>query len=210
MNIQDKTSTTIKAYNESAQCYAAKFACYEPYAKHINEFAAMLKDGFNILDIGCGPGNVAKQLSESRSLRITGIDLSEEMLAMARRELPQGKFILQDVCEANFPAEHYDAVVLSFSIVHLQDGEACDLLINAAKWLKRDGYIYVSFMEGKKPGYEITSFSNLPIYYHYFQESWVKQILQENNVDCFKCVKQDYIEPDGSSTIDVFLFGRKQ
>ena len=210
MKVQDKINATIEAYNKSAQCYTQRFLNYAPYVKHIAEFSALLKDGFKVLDIGCGPGNVAKQLSESKKICITGIDLSEEMLAIAKTLVPKGRFFLQDVREASFPDEYYDAIVLSFSIVHLYDNEAIRLLANAAKWLKKYGYIYVSFMEGKQPGFETTSFSATPIYFNYFQEGRVKEILQENGIDCFGCVKQDYLETDGSNTIDVFLFGIKR
>jgi ubiquinone/menaquinone biosynthesis C-methylase UbiE len=210
INLQDKTKATIDAYDKNVFNFTQKFTYYSPYVKHVIEFAGWLKNGSKVLDIGCGPGNVAKQLCEYKSLYITGIDLSSEMLEIAKGNVPEGMFYLQDSREASFPPELYDAVVLSFSIVHLYDDEANALLINVAKWLRRDGYLYVSFMEGKKPGFETTSFSEQPLYFNYFQEEEVKEILQQNGIDCFRCVRQDYLESDGSNTTDVFLFGKKR
>ncbi len=208
--MRDKTKLTIDAYNKNSYSYADKFMYFNSYAKHAIEFAGLLMDGFKILDLGCGPGNVAKQLCALKRLEVTGIDLSSEMLEIARINVPGGKFFLQDSRTANFPSEYFDAVVLSFSIVHLDDDEAYEVLANAAKWLREDGYLYLSFMEGKKPGFETTSFSSQPIFFNYFQATEIEDCLKDNGIDCFRRVRQDYLETDGSKTTDAFIFGKKR
>jgi len=208
--MQDKTKLTIDAYNKNFSSYTDKFMNYSPYAVHVINFAGLLEDDFKVLDIGCGPGNVAKQLCALKRLEITGIDLSSEMLDMARANVPDGIFHLQDSRRASFAAKHFDAVVLSFSIVHLDDDETKEVLANAIKWLRSGGYLYLSFMEGNQPGFETTSFSNQPLYFNYFQETEIKEILKENGIDCFRSIRQNYSESDGSNTTDVFLFGKKQ
>jgi SAM-dependent methyltransferase len=55
----------------------------------------------HVLDVGCGPGRVAEAVLEAGAARYVGIDLSAEMLALARRrvdghtavELVQGDFL---------------------------------------------------------------------------------------------------------------------
>ena len=208
--MQDKTALTIEAYNKNISGYTDKFMNYSPYTIHVIEFAGLLEDGFKVLDIGCGPGNVAKQLCGVKRLDITGIDLSSKMLEHARANVPNGIFHLQDFRKASYSPDYFDAVVLSFSIVHLDDEEASELLANAVKWLRSGGYLYLSFMEGKQPGFEPTSFSTRPIYFNYFKENEIEEILKTNRMECFRCVRQDYLEPDGSNTTDVFFFCKKQ
>jgi len=208
--MQDKTKLTIDAYNKNFSGYTDKFMNYSPYAIHVIDFAGLLESGFKVLDIGCGPGNVAKQLCALKELEITGIDLSSEMLEIARANVPDGIFHLQDSRKASFSSEYFDAVVLSFSIVHLDDDEANAVLTNVVKWLRSGGYLYVSFMEGKQPGFETTSFSLQPIYFNYFQENEIEELLEKNGIDCFSNVRQNYLETDGSNTTDVFLFGKKR
>lgn len=208
--LQDKTITTIDAYNQSFRAYADKFMQYAPYVLHVTEFADFLECGSKVLDIGCGPGNVARQLCAVKQCEITGIDLSADMLEMAKTMVPDGKFYIQDIRSASFPLSCYDAVVLAFSIVHLNDDEAFSVLNNAAKWLKTGGYLYVSFMEGKLPGFETTSFSTEPLYFNYFPGSVVEAHLQANGVDCFRSVRQEYLESDGTKTTEVFVFGKKR
>jgi 2-polyprenyl-3-methyl-5-hydroxy-6-metoxy-1,4-benzoquinol methylase len=207
--LEDKTQNTIAAYNKNYQRFAEKFMDYAPYVKQVEKFSGYLKDGFRLLDIGCGPGNVAKQLCAAKRLDITGIDLSEKMLELARQQVPQGRFYLQDSRKAVFPASSFDAIILSFSIVHLETEAAKLLLLRAAEWLKPGGYLYVSFMEGKQAGFETTSFSQEALYFNYFQEAAIRRLLTETQVVCIHSEKQDYPEPDGSVTTDVFLFGHK-
>jgi len=208
--LQDKTKLTIDAYNKNFSGYTDKFMNYSPYAMHVSDFAGLLEDDFKVLDIGCGPGNVAKQLCALKRLEITGIDLSSEMLEIARLNVPKGIFHLQDSRKASFPPGYFDAVVLSFSVVHLDDDEANEVLANAVKWLRSGGYLYLSFMEGKQPGFETTSFSSQPLYFNYFQETKIEEFLKENGIDRFRSIRQDYLELDGSNTTDVFLFGKKR
>ena len=205
----DETQTTIHSYNQNAKAYADKFMCHEPYVKQAKAFAELLRSGDSVLDIGCGPGNVAKQLLATKSLQITGVDLSEEMVKLASANVPSGRFYCQDIRQAEFVTGSFDAVVLSFSIVHLKDVEAEDLLRKAISWTKRNGHLFVSFMAGKLAGFEQTSFSRQPIFFNYFDHGKIAQLLSEHGVDIIHSEQQDYHEPDGTITQDHFLFGRK-
>lgn len=207
--MQDKTKLTIDAYNKNCAAFTDQFMNHSPYAIHVVDFAALLENGFKVLDIGCGPGNVAKQLCAVRTVEITGIDLSAEMLEMAKTNVPEGSFHLQDSRTASFSADYFDAVVLSFSIVHLDDDEAKAVVANAVKWLCSGGYLYISFMEGRQPGFETTTFSRQPLYFNYFSGTEIEKLLKENGMDCFRTVRQEYIETDGGKTTDVFIFGKK-
>jgi trans-aconitate 2-methyltransferase len=75
-----------------------------------------------IVDLGCGPGNSAEILQDFyRGAEITGLDTSENMLAAARRRLPEARFLQQDL---NFwaPSEPMDLIfanaALHFSPEH--------------------------------------------------------------------------------------------
>ena len=205
----DETQTTIHSYNQNAKAYAEKFMCHEPYTKQAKAFAELLRSGDSVLDIGCGPGNVAKQLLSAKSLQITGIDLSDEMVKLASANVPSGRFYCQDIRQAEFVAGSFDAIVLSFSIVHLKEAEADKLLRQAISWTKRNGHLFVSFMSGKVAGFEQTSFSRQPIYFNYFDSDTILQLLSDQGLEIIHSEQQDYHEPDGTITQDHFIFGRR-
>ena len=205
----DKTQTTIQSYNANAEAYAGKFMEYAPYVAQVNEFAKLLAPDDEVLDVGCGPGNVAKQLLAAKTLNITGIDLSDEMVRLAAANVPTGIFLCRDIRQAEFPGRHFDAVILSFSIVHLSDAEAQALLRKAVSWLKDKGVLYLSFMAGKKAGFEKTSFSQDPIYFNYYSREEVERFLSRLGVTVFHSAEQGYLETDGTLTNDIFLFGKR-
>ena len=76
-----------------------------------------------ILDIGCGPGNNAKILSgKNQSYNISGVDLSSEMIALAKINAPNCYFTVADIREL-VPDKRYDVIIVSFCIVHLSADE---------------------------------------------------------------------------------------
>lgn len=206
----DKTQRTILAYDKHCNAYAKKFMSFSPYAGRIEEFAQWLSEGAKVLDVGCGPGNTAKHLLAQKPLELIGFDLSAEMVSLARQNVQGGIFYVQDSREAQFPEQSFDAIILSFCIVHLTHEEACSLLKKAAQWLKPGGLVYVSFMEGKEKGFETTSFSEDPIFFNYFSSNEVVELLKREQVEPFSVAKQEYPEQDGTVTTDVFIFGRKK
>ena len=55
-------------------------------------------DAHSVIDIGCGPGNSTEVLAERYpAARVAGIDSSPDMIAAARRRLPQVEFAVEEV-----------------------------------------------------------------------------------------------------------------
>ncbi|AET67782.1 methylase involved in ubiquinone/menaquinone biosynthesis [Desulfosporosinus orientis DSM 765] len=206
----ERISKTITAYDKHCDVYNDKFKEFEPYVQKIKEFIELLEPGMKVLDLGCGPGNVSRQLMLSgKEFSIEGIDLSEEMVKLARKNVPSGKFSCRDLRDISFPAESFDAILLSFCIVHLDGTEMADLLKKVAKYLKQERRLYLSFMEGKKDGFEKTSFSEEELFFYYHSLEKVQDILKDNHLSINKLTKQGYLESDGSITTDVFIFASK-
>ena len=65
--------------------------------------------------------------------------------------------------------------------------------------------LYLSFMTGKIPGYEKTSFSKYPIFYNYYDKKVIKNKLEKLGFLTISEEDQPYKEPDGSITADIFL-----
>lgn len=205
----DKTLISINSYNKNAKNYAKKFMNFEDYRNIIIEFSKYINDEDNILDLACGPGNTIKCIRENiENVKITGIDLSEKMLEIAKETNPKDIFIKQDLRELEI-SNKYDVIIMSFCIVHLFEEEAKELLKKVSNILKENGKLYLSFMEGKKSGYEKTSFSNEEIFFNYFSKLEIEKELKKLNIKILKSIEQEYKETDGSITKDIFIFGEK-
>ncbi|MGD8793683.1 MAG: class I SAM-dependent methyltransferase [Anaerolineae bacterium] len=81
------------------------------------------------VDLGCGPGHLVVELAQAApGLRVTGVDLSDEMLAEAERYarragLPAGRVAFKkgDVARIPFPDGSLDLVVSTLSLHHWRD-----------------------------------------------------------------------------------------
>lgn len=80
----------------------------------------------SILDLGCGTGRHSLELA-SRGYDVTGIDLSEEMLAIARenrhgiKNIMYCDFLQSDICTFRSNRK-YDAVIMMFAVLGYQTG----------------------------------------------------------------------------------------
>lgn len=77
-----------------------------------------------VLDVACGTGDMAVELLR-RGCSVTGVDLSKEMMAIAKRKAPQAEYRLADVERLPFGDASFDAVTCAFGVrnfVHLEQG----------------------------------------------------------------------------------------
>ncbi len=106
-----------------------------------------------VLDLCCGTGKVSAELAK-RGYDITGVDLSENMLAQARVNLtdyPEVLLLHQDMCELDLN-DTVDAVVCALDgFNHLSD-TAClvSALQRAALFLNRNGLLIFDLYSEEK------------------------------------------------------------
>ncbi len=113
-----------KIYNKIAETYHQLRLQKKP----INEFIEMpatlslLKNvkGKKILDLGCGSGIYAKILKK-RGAKVFGIDISEKMIEIAKREVKDVDFRVGSVYKLPYKSEYFDLVLSSLTVDHFKD-----------------------------------------------------------------------------------------
>ncbi len=95
--------------------------------------------GKRLLDIGCGPGTLAKRLVADGAA-VTGIDPGAAALETARAAVPGARFEAASAEALPFPAAHFDGAVMFNALHHVPDpaaalAEAARVLVPGACWL---------------------------------------------------------------------------
>ena len=94
---------------------------YDHFMPRILELAGELTPGTRVLDVGCGNGSVSGAFLQ-RGCTVTGIDISEEGVAIARQLHPHARFEVlpaDDRLLANLREDPFDLIVSSEVVEHL-------------------------------------------------------------------------------------------
>jgi len=87
------------------------------------KFCSGLPEGTRMLDVGCGNGSVAAELA-NRGFRVTGIDMAEAGIRIARASCPKGRFEILSADSRlleNLGEQPFDLVYSLEVIEHLYD-----------------------------------------------------------------------------------------
>lgn len=85
------------------------FINYDQEFKFYNQFLVENKC-LNILEIGCGTGNLAKRFIEN-NYNYLGIDFSQSMIEIAQKRNPKGNFLKDDM--RNFSSKKQDSILIT-------------------------------------------------------------------------------------------------
>jgi ubiquinone/menaquinone biosynthesis C-methylase UbiE len=146
IHFQNINSNSASYYDRNTQNYAEN---NKGPADFIDEFLEYLQKakGKVVLDLGSGPGINAAYM-HSRDFEVIGIDLSEKVVEFARSMYPDIDFRLGDMTELPFPANSFDGILASYSLIHLTKDVIGSVLARLYEILKPGGVIYLSVQSG--------------------------------------------------------------
>jgi SAM-dependent methyltransferase len=134
-------------YETVAATYDEQFADeldHKPLERGLlDAFCEMAPPGA-IADIGCGPGHITGFLAERRD-DVQGVDLSPEMVALARRRHPRLRFEVASMLGLPFADGVWTGVVAMYSIIHFAPDERVRAFAEFARTLRPDGLLLMSF-----------------------------------------------------------------
>ncbi|MDW4910255.1 class I SAM-dependent methyltransferase [Streptomyces sp. ADMS] len=154
----DFVTATRVFYDAIAEDYSAHFrsagaggpverALMAAYAEFVRGSGG---DGGQVADLGCGPGRVTAYLA-SLGVSVFGLDLSESMLAVARRENPGLRFEQGSMLELDLADGALAGVVAWYSTIHTPVGRLPALFGEFRRVLAPGGHLLLGFQVGDEP-----------------------------------------------------------
>lgn len=135
----DFKRTVKEGYNAIADRYLAERRRDSQDVRLLDEFIGRLPANALVLDAGCGAGiPISQALSEH--FQVTGVDFSEAQIELAKKHIPNGTFLCQDMTKLDFPYETFDGICSYYAIIHIPRAEHQPLLANFHRMLKTGGF----------------------------------------------------------------------
>lgn len=102
-----------------------------------------IKNNSNILDVGCGTGELLFILKRNKTLNLYGVDISKNMLDIAELKLGKNAILkLVEIEKVKFKDGFFDYVFIVDSFHHFSDYDFA--LRNIFRILKKDGVLIIS------------------------------------------------------------------
>ncbi|MDD5489924.1 MAG: class I SAM-dependent methyltransferase [Candidatus Moranbacteria bacterium] len=140
-------------YNKIAKDWHKDHSRDEWWVEGTDKFISSLKENDLVLDVGCGAGTKSKYLI-GKKIRVIGIDFSEEMIKIAKKEVPAGRFEVLDLDDIESLPELFDGIFMQAVLLHVPKKEVVSKLRKAVKRLKKGGYLYIAVKEKRRDGPE--------------------------------------------------------
>lgn len=198
------TKITIDSYNKTAEEYYKIVSSFE-LLPELEKFVSLIDENGIILDLGCGPGHHSRVFLES-GFNVKGVDLSTEMIAIAKKEVVDGDFEVMDIQHLKFKSDSFDGIWASASLLHIPKNNLKIVLKNLYIILAKEGILYISLKKGF--GSEIlkdTRYGGVGKFYVYYQSEEIKNALNEVGfeiIDNLEKERRDYY--DTNSWIHIF------
>jgi SAM-dependent methyltransferase len=135
---------TIAAYDLMADGYFARWFNNDVMHLSYARLAALHHTReIDVLDAACGVGRDSKYLCELGH-RVVGIDLSKELLAKARTNVPDVVFRQMDILDIQYPADSFGLVWCSAALHHIPPPLLPGAIAEFARVLQADGLLFLS------------------------------------------------------------------
>jgi len=156
------------SYDTDAPGYAEKVRGLLDDAPYLRAslalFAEAVRDagGGPVADVGCGPGYVTRHLHD-RGVDAFGIDLSPEMVEIARRDHPDLHFEVGSMTDLDLADDSVAGVLAFWSVIHVPDHAVPGVFAQFRRVLRPGGPLLVGFHVGDGTQHTSTGYTGRPI-----------------------------------------------
>jgi SAM-dependent methyltransferase len=190
---------TIVTYNRAAQAYAQKFAGIGSRIEDIEKAFQLcgVRDP-RVLELGCGDGRDAVEICK-RTTQYLGIDASEELIALARKKLPEVRFEVGDI-ESYVFSSPIDILFAFASLLHVPKQSFGRVLNDVYGTLSEGGVAFLSLKAGKYEDSGVVEDEWGKRYFYYYDELTVKAMAKK-----YKIVALNHNQRGKTMWMDVLL-----
>jgi cyclopropane fatty-acyl-phospholipid synthase-like methyltransferase len=204
---------TFETYNKAALAYEEKFMYLELYNDTYDAFCSLItRQGANVFEIGCGPGNITRYLLSKRpDFQLLAIDVAPNMIQRAIANNPAAHFEVMDCREMDRIAGPFDGIISGFCIPYLSKEAVTKLIKDCAALLQRGGIFYGSVIEGNytDSGFVTSNDGQHRSYVYYYGEETLLTVLHANQFELVELQRKQYPQSQDLYSTHIIFIARR-
>lgn len=142
-NVSELAAQTQLVYQRNASRFASERPKDLVEKTWLEQFRKMMPKNGEILDLGCGGGEPITSYFMRQGHNVVGLDASANMIQIARQNLPEGDWRVEDIRTFDF-IERFHGIIGWNSFFHLTRQEQRNALPNIAKHLRLEGALLLT------------------------------------------------------------------
>lgn len=163
-------------YNKLAENYLAGRDQFKN-DKYLEKLNSVLSPNSRILDIGCGAGIPVDCFFVKKGHSVTGIDISEKQIELAKKNVPEGDYKVEDMSLLSDGEYSVDAVVSFYAIFHTKREFHKDILNKINSFLKKGGYLLITMGASDWEGVE-DDFHGVKMFWSHYDSKKNREIVE--------------------------------
>lgn len=188
---------TVASYDALAADWAASRVDPSFWATELERFHDLLPEG-NVIEIGSGGGRDAQELIH-KGYKYVGTDISDGLLGVARKNLPDAIFYKQGVYDLSMPDhEPFDGFWASASLLHIPKARIGEALAGIKNVVIPRAIGFISLKDGVGESMVTTDINGdkLERFFSYWHKDGFAAVLTESGYDVVDYMRHPAEEND--------------
>ena len=172
----------------------------------LSDLISKIPKGAKILDFGCGLGIPHDKFFAKNGFAVTGIDISQKHIDIAKKNVPGAKFIKGDFSRMKFK-EKFDAVVSFYAIFHIPREEHKKLFKKMRSLLKKGGLILVTLGTSGDKYSEEKDWAGAKMAWSQYDPETYKKIIKDSG---FKIIRSAFEGKPGDAEYHFWVLAQRE
>ena len=145
------------------------------FRSFLDRIVARIPEGGRVLDLGCGAGLIASELTGDA--RVIAMDRSAAQLSLARSNAPQALLVRADIAQVAFRPRSFHAIVAFWTLIHVQRDRHPAVLARIHEWLCPGGMFAGTLGTSDSPEDVEEDFFGAPMSWSHFDAATSRRIV---------------------------------
>ncbi|MFX1569059.1 MAG: class I SAM-dependent methyltransferase [Promethearchaeota archaeon] len=190
-----------QGYNKIAEDYYTQ-RDLNKFNTELETFSSLLPENASILDAGCGAGIPTAKFLVEKGFNVIGIDLSDKMLSLARKNTPDATFLKMDINDITFNKNTFDGIISVYTLFHIPRGNHQEIFRRFYEILKPGGVIMLNIGIAESEGKSI--FFGVPIFWSNYNPKTTLDLVKKAG---FSIIFEGVLERGGE--LQYWIYGKK-